>query len=444
MDPEVILKRLLAKQEHRVGTLRTLESYYEGDHPLAFASLAFRKAFGNLFGPFADNWCQTVVTATEERLKVDGFRFGPGDDTDSRAWEIWQANQLDSESKLAHTEALVCGESYALVWPTPDGPRVTVEHPLQVIASHDPANRRRTTAAAKVYQDDDGVWVAYLYTPDFVYRFRAEGQIHSGIPGKWVPEDREGTEDPAVQPNPLGPVVPVVRIPNRPRMIAPPRSEIASVIPLQDAINKLCADMMVTSERTSDSQRYVLGWEGAVDPETNQPKNMPFNPRDPLWVIGDPEDGGQVRVGQFQAGDITGFIKAIEMFVQHIASQTRTPPHYLAPGADRLSGESIKSSESGLVSKVRDKQVVLGEAWEQVMRLCLRLDGASDRASYVGAETVWADPEIRSEAQAADAALKRKELGVPERQLWEDLRYSPTQIERFEVERLSQEFFPAG
>lgn len=444
-SPEVWLDRLAGQLAGRQALIERYEAYYSGEHPLVFATEPFREAFGQLFGPFADNWCETVVSATEERLNVVGFRFGDSPEADNGAWEIWQANQMDSEAQLAHTEALICSVAYALVWPGTTVPRITVEHPSQVITAHDPRDRRRTVAALKTYVDDDGVQVAYLYLPGTVYRYRSapadEGRVVDAGKTVWLPDDRPDAEDPPEQPNPFVDVVPMVCVPNKPRLIRPPRSELAVVIPMQDMINKAWADLMVASERTAATQRYILGGEPPIDPVTKQPKKGVFNPREPYWWIPDPDDGERVRVGQFDAGKLSEFIGVIETGVQHIASQTRTPPHYLNPGADRLSGESIKSSESGLVSKVRRKMVPFGEAWEQVLRLAFVAAGEASKAEYLKAETIWGDPEIKSEAQAADAALKRKELGVPEAQLQEDLGYSPTQIERFAALRLEEQLF---
>lgn len=443
-SPEWWVRHLCAKQLERMPTIARAEAYYSGQHALAYASEAFTRAFGGLFVAFADNWCETVVTAAEERLDVVGFRFGNTTDADDDAWDIWQENLLDSESHLAHTEAMVHGESYTLTWPVNGKPRITVEHPSQMITAEAPEDRRRRAAALKWYVDEDLFEVAYLYLPDVVYRYRSaertEFDESSGVPilrewspDRWVPDDREGTEDPAEQPNPFG-YVPVEVLPNRPRMVAGNRSEIAGVIPLQDAINKLWADMLVASEYTADMQRYVLGYELEVDPESNQVQAPPWKRQDRLWVIPPNEPGEQpVSVGQFQAGDLDNYIKAIETAVQHVASQTRTPPHYLNPGADRMSGESIKSSESGLISKVRRKMVPFGEGWERTMRHAFFVLGDEERWKFTRAETVWRDPEIRSEAQLADAAIKRKELGVPLEQLWEDLGYTPTQIDRFRV-----------
>jgi hypothetical protein len=74
------------------------------------------------------------------------------------------------------------------------------------------------------------------------------------------------------------------------------------------------------------------------------------------------------RFGQFAQTDLTVFVKAVEMLVQHIASQTRTPPHYFALTGQFPSGDAIKSAETGLVAKVRRKMRPLRRGWEEVIR----------------------------------------------------------------------------
>ena len=75
---------------------------------------------------------------------MQGFRFGSSTDADQDAWTIWQHNNLDLYSRIAHTEAIKTGNAYVLVAP-PDAPgdpaRITVEHPSQCIIARDPGDR---------------------------------------------------------------------------------------------------------------------------------------------------------------------------------------------------------------------------------------------------------------------------------------------------------------
>ena len=420
------VRRLDAKLARRQKGLAELEDYYAGRHRLAFATPKFQSAFGGLFTEFSDNWCDLVVDATEERLNVEGFRLGKDTKGDSRAWEIWQANNLDAASQLGHQEALIGAEAYVLVWWGDDDriPEITVEHASQMIVEYEPGSRRRA-AALKAWADDDGYRLATLYLPNAIYKFRsrARRQATTLSAGVWV--ERPGVD--FETPNPLG-VVTVVPLPNRPRLLAPPTSEIAQVVAIQDAVNKLIADMLVTSEFTAAPQRWATGLEIPKDPETGQPLAVFQHLVDRLWT----SKSKETEFGEFSQADLGVFVKGIEMLVQHIASRTRTPPHYFYLSGQFPSGESIKSAETGLVAKVKRKTRFFGEAWEEVIRLAFQITGESGKAKAArSCETIWADPESRTEGEHVDAVLKKRALGVPLQQLWADLGYSPAQIDRF-------------
>lgn len=444
MPPDEWVASLEQRLTARLSDIETWNAYYEGEHRLQFASEKFRKAFGGLFDEFADNWCAPVVNAADERLAVVGFRFGDDSSADADAWRLWQANHLDAEHKLAIKAALIDSRSALLVWPDPDDetvPEITVEAADQVEVAYAPGSRYRRVAALKRFTDEwTGDTFATLYLPDGVYKFRWDTTKSATVaeatrvmrPGQWVPREVSGEQWPL--PNPLG-VVPIVEIRNDPRLRYPPRSELRSVIPLQDAINKLVADMMVASEFGAFRQKWATGVEIPVDPDTNQPIEA-WRVAVERFITAPPGEIGDepARFGDFSETQLANFREGIDMLVMHVASHTRTPPHYLNASADRLSGESIKAAETGLVSKVRDKQLHMGEAFEEAMRLAFRvLD--DPRSDFVAAETIWADPESRTEAEHIDAVGKKRQmLDIPLEQTWEDAGYSPTQIARFKAD----------
>jgi len=414
---EVMEQKLAARQP----TLARLSDYYDGRHRLAFTSEKFREAFGGMFASFADNWCPLVVDAVEERLNVQGFRHGIDPKADADAWQIWQANGLDAKSQLAHSEALIKGDSYAIVWGDSDGqPRVSIESARDVVVAYAPGDRTVRIAALKRWKDNDGTH-ATLFTPEAVYKYV---RIDAGN-GGWTIDPDDGELWPL--PNPLG-VVPVIPLINRPSLTSDYGvSEFINVVPMQDAVNKLLADMLVASEFIAFPQRYVTGLE--LDEQPNGTIKPPFQIAiDKLLVAEDPA----ARFGTLTAGDLQNYVTGIELLVQHVASQTRTPPHYFYLSGNFPSGDAIKSAETGLVAKSRRKMRFFGEAWEEVMRLCFKvLD--DPRGDVDDSETIWADPEYRSESELADALIKRSAIGVPRQQLWEDAGYSQTQISRFKA-----------
>ena len=173
--PEWWLRRLHQKMVARRPTIQHLASYYDGDHNLAYSSKRFRETFGRDLSPFADNWCGVVVDATEERLNVVGFRVDGGVKADEQAHAIWQDNDLDAQSQMAHTDALAHSASYATVWTRDDEgtPEITVDSAMNTIVECHPKIRRRRLAGLRCWTDPDGFEHAELFLPHDVYLFKS-------------------------------------------------------------------------------------------------------------------------------------------------------------------------------------------------------------------------------------------------------------------------------
>lgn len=452
-DPVKVLRKLHAELVSRRPVIEKAESYYDGAHNLAFAGEKFLEAFGGLFHAFADNWCGVVVNAPEERMEVQGFRVNKSTTADEGAKRLWEANELDLQSGMGHLDGLISGAFYVTCWQGDDEktPEITVDSSTMTVVECHPKIRKRRTSALRAYVDDDGYEHAELFFPEAVYLFRSQAKRSPGStvdPGRsrWVIEDQldvaKDLDSSGKMANPLG-VVPVVEFLNMPRLTISRRagwaahSELSSVMPLQDAVNKLVADMLVASEFAAFPQRHLTGYEpddkiGADGKPTGEtiPPNFKSGPGKLWWLE---EEGA--KFGQFDAADLSSSVTSIELIVQHIASISATPPHYLRASADRLSGESIKSAESGLVAKVRRKTRGWGAGWEEVMRLAGKIAELPELAGAQSMETIWRDPETRTESEHVDAVSKKKDLDVPPPQLWEELGYTPEQIARFPAMR---------
>jgi hypothetical protein len=416
---------LLAALQARQAYLKRCDDYYRGQHRLLFATAKFRETFGLLFAAFSDNWCDLVVDASAERLRVDGFRFGDDEQGDQAAWELWQRNGLDAESELAHTEAIKLGCAYALVGPDDAGePTIQLEPPTTAIVAVDPANGRTRLAGLRGWADEWGVEHCVLYLPGDVIWWRKERESRG-----WVDDVGSGT-------NRLG-VVPLVPLANMPTLRERQgRSDVERVIPLQDAVNKLCADMIVASEYAAFPQRWMTGVEIPRYPEGDPNEGQPLPSFTSRFLAGAgyvwADEGENARMGNFGVSDLGIYVRAIEMFIQHVAAQTRTPPHYLLGAMGSFpSGESLKATETGLVAKVRRKQLSFGEGWEEAVRLAFLIAGDAERAAATDCETIWMNPESRSTAEITDAAVKMASIGVPREACWAYIGATPQQIEQW-------------
>lgn len=415
------LRDLSAELDADYPALQKREDYYAGKHPMAFATSRFRDTFGQLFGPFADNWCPTVVEASAERLIVDGFRFGDSDEEDKQASRVWQANNMDARSAQAHLEACKLGRVYVMVEPRGNRPaRMSVEHPTQVIVEHDEGDRTQRLAALKRWKQRDGKVNATIYLPDRIYKLQTKEAPRGDHPSgevEWIPRP----DARYLVKNPLG-IVPVVPLYNEPTLLGTGKSDLDTVIPIQDAINKLVMDMIVASEFAAFRQRWATGIEIPEDDDGRPMAAKQFlSSVASVWAVEDEN----ARFGEFSASDLGNYVTGIAMLIQHMAAQTRTPVHYMLAELVNVNAEALKVAETGLTSKVKRKALFLGEGWEEAVRI------ATGRSLDDGdGETIWSDPETRSRAEMADALLKAKDLGIPEEILWEEYGLTAKQRDR--------------
>jgi hypothetical protein len=397
--------------ERRADILR-YASYYEGEQQkLAFAQARYKTAFQQIFEDWRDNFCGLIIDSATERMRVEGFRLPSDGKMDKDAREFWQRNSLDALANGVHLDAMVQGRAYVIVWQGKNGqPTITPVSAEEMVVQYKPGSLTELEAAARFFQDAWGrTWVT-LWTEEYVYE---------------VPLGKTQWEQGVRRPNPMK-VVPVVPFHNRSRLVGDPYSDLANVIPIQDAINKITSDALLASEFAAWPQRWVTGLEIQTD-ENDNPKPPYDVGVDKLLQAENPE----VVFGQFQASDLKNYVNLINLLVQHLSSVSRTPSHYfLVNQGNAPSGEAIISAEAGLVSKVKERMLYFGEAWEQVIRLCFRVK-RDKRAEEFSLETVWADPEYRTEAQHIDSLLKLKQLNVPEEILWMRAGFSATEIQAF-------------
>lgn len=422
-EPLWWLDRLWDELQERRKYAEMVRDYYCGDHPLADITDKARDAFRRLLRQARSNYVGLVVDATAERIQVDGVRIGEQREGDAEAWRIWQANNLDADADLLITEAVKVGRAFVLVAPNPTDastPIVTAEDCTQAIVAYKPGSRRERAAGLKVWEDDwTGDLMATVYLPDGLYKYEApKPQQGTGGKPRWVQRSVEGEAWPA--PNPLG-VVPLIEMQNRPDLLGGCMSEIEDVLDIQDRINKTLIDRMMAQEFAAFRQRWMTGYEVPVD-ESGQPVE-PFKAAvDRLWVIEDEN----VKVGEFGATDLGPYLNAVEADVKDMAARTRTPSQYLLGAMVNISGDALKAAESGLVSKVRQRQRPFGEAIEEVVRLYLQ--AAGDDRDLSAIEVIWHNPEFRTEGELVDALVKMSTLGVPREALWERWGASQTEI----------------
>lgn len=417
-DTELARWRGLAanRLDQQRSRAQRFQAYYDGEQDIpAILDTEERRAFQALLKESGADWPFLIVNAVAERLAVIGFRFA-GADAD--AWAIWQASHMDADSRLVQRDALVMGSSFVMVQPSdanPTGVEITAESPLETTVLYEPGNRRHRVAGFKRFGDDDGQAVTdVLVLPDVI--------------ATWYPDEQLAEQ----APNPAGEVG-VIEIVPQPRTVGWPRSELTPALSPTDRITTLLFNRMVSADYGAFRQVWATGIRVArqtiatEDGETVRAVR-PFDVGANRLLINEDPAG---RFGSIPEAVLKGFLDSVQQDVEQLAAITQTPAHYLTGTLANLSADALKAAEAGLVAKIADRALFVGESWEEAMRFALRLTG-NPAATDIAAEVVWRDFETRSLAQLADALVKLAQLGVPRRVLWEKWGATQQEIERWE------------
>jgi len=449
------LQWLDAEDRAEEAEIRTLRDYASGEHPVFLTDrqkefIGLDKSGDHLF---AHNLCELVISLAAERMGVTGFTPASGDqDADespvsmaAAAW--WELNRMDAIQDDLYSAALRDGVAYLIVdWDAEAGlPRWYINEAYDgtqgVTIFRDPETDAVMFAAKRWQMDyrygnnDAGLTRLTLYFPDRVERYiqrtdrqRPDNDVDSALmrlnwrtyrdsnDDEW-PIMREGADG-----KPLGlPVIPFVN---------PGGSEIASVLALQDMLNKSDLDLIATADHAGFRILYAAGLGADIDPETGLEREITVSPGQMLRMT-DP----QARLGAIDPADLARLISTCRYWIEGIAGQSRTPHYMLIPPSGmQPSGEALKEQEVGLKSKCERKQRVWGNSWEDAIYLSLRLANVYGGTALNEGErlqTQWADIERRSEKDKGEAAMAKQNAGVAPEITWaEDLGMTEAEIQR--------------
>lgn len=412
--PREDLKLAVAELTDAATSLTPYLDYYEGRQPLRYASDRLENIFRDRLNyAFVANWCELIADAVYDRLEIESLATDSDTATDQlQTW--WGRSGMELEAESITRWALVYGEAMAIVWPGEDGaPVCHYNDPRNTRVFYAADDPRRKSHAVKWWSEPDGTRLN-LYYADRIEKYRAPRKDTRS----W--QRFELLPDEGVIENPYG-EVPVFHFTTR-RPAG--RSEIHSAIPFQDSINKLFADMMVAAEYGAFPQRYVIS---EMDFQNGELRNGPGN----IW----PFPPG-TSVGQFSSSDLRNYMDAMAHLANDCAAITRTPRHYLNPQGGDPSGEALKTAESALIKKVKERQAMFGATWSDLLSFVLRVLGIDEP---VYPRVVWEAPEFSQEYTEGQTDALYAQMGVPLEVLLERRGWTSEELQRLrEVQQEQQ------
>lgn len=392
------------------------EMYYRATQPAAYLSPKSLEALAGSLRLLAVNYPRLVVGSLAERLDLLGVdRAGVAD------LGLWLTLRRAGIVELAghvHTDRLAYGASYVTTWVDGAGRlTLTADTAATMHVERDSATgatlfagRLWSTPATATTPAGRGAALMYSDHVD-IYRTVTPAASTSDA-GAWQLVD--------TIPHGLG-VVPVVQFVRRPSSTDPEIgvSAFADIVTLVDALNKILADSLVTSEYFARPRRWATGLEIEVDEETGRPID-PFGESRLLQ-----SEAPDTKFGQLEPPSLAGYTDLVSTITQQIGALTGLPPHYLGlAGNQPASAEGVNAAENQLVQRADTEQTAVSASWAAVFDLAAKITGspAGDLMPR------WGDTQSRTPAQDADAAAKLAGIGVPLAALLPRLRFSPDDV----------------
>ena len=411
-----------------------LFGYYDGNQPLRYSTQRLRDAFQQLDVRFRENWCAVVIDAVLDRMELYGWSTGDEKVTQVLT-DVWEESGLALESNEVHESALVCGESFLIGWQDDGQPlEFYYNDPRQAAVFYDPDHPRVKSFAAKWWDSDDGCRMV-LYYPDRLEHYLAAGRTMAAIDaGTGVTAFRMEEETP----NPYG-MIPVFHFRNSLRkksnrtlydelksgkVVLTHKSELDNVTELQDSVNKLFCDMMVTAEFDAFPARYVIS-----STEISPLKNAPNQIWDLPAGIG---EGQGTQVGTLEAANLANYSGQIDHIVNAVAAITRTPRHYFENQGANVSGEALVTMEAPLVKKVNQKRELFGSVWQEVALFALQVMGMTAKRKDI--QPQWGGAESDQPLTEAQIIKTNRDAGLPLKTALRLNGYTDAEIEIVEQE----------
>lgn len=415
----ILKEQVLAVLEGRRDYQTALE-YYNGDIPEVFTTAKLRAAYARLKENPRLNFTRTIVNVVNDRLEVSSI--STGDPAQSEFINsVWENNELDIEANIIHRNALIFGESYALVWVDDSGDWLVAGHtPLNMALVYDTENPRVKSYAVKLWKHDEKTHRLNIYYADRIEKYSARvTDVTEGT--QW---SRIGTED-----NPFG-QVPVFHFrTDRPKG----RPEHYDAYGAQDAVNKHFINSMISVDYQAAPQRYALAEAGSSnetddfnDGDTDR-ENANALKSDPgnVWYMKGIKD-----VGEFKPADPDVFWKPIMNALLAAAALTCTPMHYFDVGKGGLYGAAMRVAEAPMLKKVGDRKLAFGHAWSDLFKFILFAEGIQAKV-----DVFWKEVESLDESERWDITLKKVNAGLSHKQALREGGYSEEQIEAIMAER---------
>jgi hypothetical protein len=348
------------------------------------------------------NLLPMIRNASAQQLEIAGVSTNTGD-SDIKAWQLWQSNDFDNRHVQIISSALTYGSSYAYAIRDAKNDIVMrgVSSRHMFALYRDPVADEYPEYAFRV---SEAGTITEVWDEDEIYEISHSQQMNSEGGTSRLVDIKASYRHGSV-------VCPVVRFAPTMDLDGNCIGEIEPVIVLQDRLNQVSFDLLLTQHYTAFRIMGISGVKEVKDKITGKSVPVKLGP-DTVAVLADNDS----KAWSIPGSELGGIIQALKEAIHHMAIASQTPAHYMLGDMVNLSAEALAAAEATLTRKVTTYKLTLGESFEQLLTLTSSLTGEKFPED---AEVMWSNRASRSEAQVADALTKYFTFGVPEEGLWE-------------------------
>lgn len=392
------LGELIAKKSQDMraewGRLATLQKRIDGKLVRTWMPNNADAEYRDLFRKASSPWLAFVRDCIAQGLLVDGY-------TSERVWAAaWQANGMDGRQGAVNREIVGLGKAYGLSLPAANDPEGVVMRPLSAL---------RTYAHFARPWDEYPAWVlTRIGSQSAVSFWNSQWLFVDAEAAYWFDGDARTPQNLAVDEHGLD-FTPVVQLSNTLAMSGQPESSVEAAVPIYQRVVDATFTLQMVQRYGAFPQKWMAGGELAKDEDGN----ALVRPSVDSMLHASGEAGESARFGTFEPADLDKVVSAVDAHIKHLSAVCQVPPHYLLGAVVNMSAEGIAAAESGYFRNVADRQMAIGEGYEQWLRVAAAIIGDTEAAQATSSQVHWADVSTRSLGQISDAVLKLSTVGAP-------------------------------
>lgn len=401
---------LRGKDRRRIEKIR---DYLKNEARLVWLPLGTPRELQALAQMSRVNMMPLAVKATTQQMFVDGY-VSEDEQAAEIIWGVWQRNRWDRKQIGVHKSAASYGVGYGVCMPSHNGvPSLRPVSPLMMTTAYGV-----DTDWPKYALEDLGTGEWRLYDETHTYDFeRASSRKKRSGGGSAAFTFVQGSATPHDQS-----VTPVVRYVSDEDIDDPVVGDVEPLFTLQDQTNLITFHLMVAEHYGAHGRKIII----SRMVKELEAKLIKASANTMMTVNAEP---GDVQFEELSQTSLDGFIESRQAALRMMSAIGQIPAHELLGSLSNLAAAALIESRESTARKVNERQIVVGEAHEQLLGQAGVLLGLDVDPM---ARVRWKPTIDQRAIQLVDMlAVVAEKLGVPAQALWDHLPFSAADIADF-------------